>query len=79
MIVSGRRAISPRYIRDIRIEEDEYGVMLRVVATMQGGGGKVVLKQINQYEESDAPYKIRGYYERYLKEMDRWGYGKSSG
>lgn len=37
MIVSGRRAISPRYIRDIRIEEDEAGVMLRVVATMQGG------------------------------------------
>lgn len=37
MIVSGRRAISPRYIRDIRIEEDEEGVMLRVVATMQGG------------------------------------------
>lgn len=40
MIVSGRRAISPRYIRDIRIEEDEEGVMLRVVATMQGGGVK---------------------------------------
>lgn len=77
MIVSGRRAISPRYIRDIRIEEDEEGVMLRVVATMQGG--KVILKQANQYEESDAPYKIRGYYERYLKEMDRWGYGKASG
>ena len=37
MIVSGRRAISPRYIRDIKIEEDEEGVMLRVVATMQGG------------------------------------------
>lgn len=37
MIESGRRAISPRYIRDIRIEEDEEGVMLRVVATMQGG------------------------------------------
>ena len=78
MIVYGRRAISPRYIRDIRIEEDVYGVMLRVVATMQGGG-KVILKQANQYEESDAPYKIRGYYERYLKEMDRWGYGKVSG
>lgn len=77
MIVSGRRAISPRYIRDIRIEEDEEGVMLRVVATMQGG--KVILKQINQYEESNAMYKIRGYYEIYLKEMDRWGYGKSSG
>lgn len=40
MIVSGRRAISPRYIRDIKIEEDEEGVMLRVVATMQGGGAK---------------------------------------
>lgn len=37
MIVSGRRAISPRYIRDIRIEEDVYGVMLRVVAIIQGG------------------------------------------
>lgn len=78
MIVSGRWAISPRYIRDIRIEEDAHGVMLRVVATMQGGG-KVVLKQINQYEESNAPYKIRGYYELCLKEMDRWGYGKATG
>lgn len=78
MIVSGRRAISPRYIRDIRIEEDVYGVMLRVVATMQGGG-KVILNQINQYEESNALYKIRGYYELHLKEMDRWGYGKASG
>ena len=77
MIVSGRRAISPRYIRDIRIEEDEHGVMLRVVATMQGG--KVVLKQINQYEEYNAPYKIQGYYEHCLKEIDRWGYGKASG
>lgn len=77
MIVSGRRAISPRYIREIRIEEDEYGVMLRIVAIMQGG--KVILKQANQYEESDAPYKIRGYYERCLKEMDGLGYGKSSG
>lgn len=78
MIVSGRLAISPRYIRDIRIEEDKEGVMLRVVATMQGGG-KVVLKQINQYEENSAPYKIYGYYEYCLKEMDRWGYGKASG
>ena len=78
MIVSGRRAISPRYIRDIRIEKDEEGVMLRIVATMQGGV-KVVLKQINQYEESNAIYKIRGYYELYLKQMDRWGYGKASG
>lgn len=78
MIVSGRRAISPRYIRDIRIEEDEESVMLRVVATMQGEG-KVVLKQINQYEENSAPYKIYDYYELYLKEMDRWRYGKSSG
>ena len=78
MIVSGRLAISPRYIRDIRIEEDKEGVMLRVVATMHGGG-KVVLKQINQYEENSAPYKIYGYYELYLKEMDRWGYGKASG
>lgn len=39
----------------------------------------MILKQINQYEESNALYKIQGYYELYLKEMDRWGYGKASG
>lgn len=39
----------------------------------------MVLKQINQYEENSAQYKIYGYYEYCLKEMDRWGYGKASG
>lgn len=38
MIVSGRRALNPRYIRDLRIEEDEEGVMLRIVAYLDRGG-----------------------------------------
>ena len=63
----GKRMFNPRYIRSVWIESDENGVMLRVVAEIQGG--VVILREVNTYETIGAEAYITRQFEQIEEAM----------
>lgn len=72
MIVTGRLAYNPRYIRYLTIKESDDGIMLKLFAVTDKGN-EICLRKVNQWErgESAARMEIRRWYELYIREIDK--------